>query len=186
MLIKLLHDQDGHIEGRHSDGAHEHSAEGLKLRNSRGEEWLTRCDGQLFLYATRDAASTPAVEAIAASVTELLVARCTGELPTGPYAATAWIGWPAPSEKTLVQKFPLDTPENVKAALARGKPYLKVLAGLRQKHVEALFTTLPQRMKELRKRIVADIDGSEELRNRLHPALLDACRSIAWHPWTIV
>ncbi len=183
-LSKLLHDQDGHVDAHSLHGEAEDAqrppGDGLKVRNAKGDTWLTYCDGQLFLE--RDA-GVPAVQhaadAVADSVFELLLAWQRRELPAGPYAATQRVPFPHPEAPTLVEKFPATMPEpefeRLWASLAW---YARVpwMSGLQRQHVRALFAALPQIMTEFRANVAA---AETSATVRLSPGYVAAYRQVA-------
>jgi len=164
-LSKLLHDQDGHVDlqslhaGPAEVHAHAHDGIGLPVVNALGERWETFCDGQLFLNRSKtDPAVCQAVEAVADSVVELLLAWKQRVQPTGAYSATRRVPFPDPLAPTLIDKFPADMPAGDLQRLWQSIAWFaKVpwLAGLRQDHLVALFRELPALMAEFRGHITA-------------------------------
>jgi subtilisin family serine protease len=179
-LSKLLHDQDGHIDGFHGEG---HSlttgpAEGLAVCNARGDRWSTRCDGQLFVVNSgpNPLLDLP-VEAVRLSVTELLRAYVLGEIPEGVYAATRLVPFPDPDKPGLTDKFPASAPSARIAKLLESiKWYVKVpylSAGVEAEHIHDLFTALPDLLASFRNTVKTHA-ASPDLAPRLPKALVDA------------
>lgn len=183
-LSKLLHDQDGHVDELH--GARPHASrqgEGLPVRNARGDAWHARCDGQLFLEP--DAAGSEgveiAVEAVAASVAELLVAWKTGRVPEGTYEATRLVPFPDPGEPGLAQKFPADAPPERIAELHESMQWflkLPFFGGVRKEHLGELFAALPKLMGQLRLSVAAEAAADPEIKKRIAPGYVEAFRAI--------
>jgi len=187
-LSKLLHDQDGHVnlQSLHaaSDENDRSGGDGLHVQDSTGRSWHTRCDGQLFLDrgAAESTAVERAVDAVSASVLELLLAWQRGELPRGVYAATRLLPFPHPGGPTLVEKFPgaLPAPELDRLWRSVGW-YAKIpfIVGLESEQIRALFTALPGIMAEFRANVGTAADASPELIARLAPEYVAAYRNVA-------
>jgi len=86
-----------------SQNLHTKKEQGLRVRNSLGDIWLTRGDGNLNLYATD---SDPTVvlpkTALAESFKDVLIAWSSGEVPTGIYEATLYV--PFQDDMPLLEK----------------------------------------------------------------------------------
>ncbi len=181
-LVKVIHDQDGHVNELHSEADHSARAEGLHVVNARGEEWYTRCDGQLFLTGTTDPAVEQAVEAVAASVAELLTAYQGAPVVEGVFAATERIPWPHSAEQQLIAKFPADLDEARANALYESiQWYVRlpmISAGIRPKHIQACFKALPALMTAFRDEVAQEVDQSPAVRRRLAPKFIDAYKAI--------
>jgi hypothetical protein len=186
-LSKLLHDQDGHVDlgslhGGNSEVArHDRQGLGLPVRNAHDERWETYCDGQLFLNKSEDDAAVKwAVEAVADSVTELMLAWKRRKLPEGIYLATRHVPFPDPEAPTLIGKFPADLPEADLERLWQGIAWWakgRWFSGLRKVHLRALFEALPELMAEFRRHVEADRDHPDVA--LIHPAYVDAFARIA-------
>jgi hypothetical protein len=187
-LSKLLHDQDGHVGLDSLHGVVDENCrtegDGLRVQDSTGTSWSTRCDGQLFLDcgATSSPLVDRAVSAVTASVLELLLAWQLGELPPGTFAATALVPFPHPAEPRLIDKFAsaivdadLDRLWNSVAWYAK----IPWIAGLKRQHIRDLFLALPEIMSRFRATVAAVADANAELRVRVHPAYLAAYRVIS-------
>jgi subtilisin family serine protease len=177
-LSKLLHDQDGHIASFHGQGHPVTAAEGLAVRNSRGDAWATRCDGQLFASNPRPAPEVDLpVEAVRLSVTEVLRAYALDEVPKDVYAATALVPFPDPGQPGLTQKFPATaTSKQLKALEDSVKWYVKVpylSAGITAEHIATLFAALPTLLATFRDQVAADVKD-QELARRLPGPLVQA------------
>jgi hypothetical protein len=185
-LSKLLHDQDGHVDVHSIHGEnHEETREshdGLRVCDSLGDEWHTYCDGQLFLERSVDApAVRHAVDAVADSAFELLLAWKRRELPHGPYAATARVPFPHPEAPTLAAKFPADMPDADFDRLWQSVTwYAKVpwIAGMEREHVQALFAALPEIMAAFRAHVAVQ-SAEPEIASRLDAGYIEAYRRIA-------
>ncbi len=181
VLSKLLHDQDGHVATLHGDpgegsrSAAGAEAEGLPVRNARGDAWRTYCDAQLFLFpgATTSPAVRLPVEAIAASVVELVTAFKRGALPSGLFHATRLVPFPDPKAPGLAEKFsPGMGARRIKAMCDRAAWYMKlpgVGPGLEPAHVRALLEDLPELMGRLRANVASELARNPLLRTRLAP-----------------
>lgn len=186
MLSKLLHDQDGHVNSIHGQGEGRLGAtEGLRVLNSRGVEWYTRCDGQLFIIAPDPAnplVAEPA-SAVKESVLEIFRARMEKKLPDGLFRAIAHVPFPHPALAPLTEKFPAHVPDaRIGELLGTVKWYLKIpgtSANLKPQHVSALFSALPKIMGELRDAVAKDVADKPELSCRLPQAYVEAFKRIA-------
>jgi hypothetical protein len=189
-LSKLLHDQDGHadLDSLHGESEpHRHGpgggtqAPGLAVTNALGDEWQTYCDGALFLNQSKDdPAVQQAIEAVAESVVELVLAWRRKATPDNVYEATRRVPFPDPAGPTLVQKFPADMPDaDLDRLWKRLDWYMRArwLSGLEKRHLRALLHDLPDLMGRLRARVVAD--RSSELVQRLDPRYVEAFSRIA-------
>ncbi|MFO0614714.1 MAG: hypothetical protein U0414_19160 [Polyangiaceae bacterium] len=186
-LSKLIHDQDGHVDLKSVHGVSEGGRpddDGLHVRNALGEEWHTRCDGQLFLDAgsMKSPAVERAVDAVRASVLELLAALYEGELPKGVFEATKHAPFPHGDEAPLASKFSPNLPPKTLDKLWKSVSwYAKVplLAGLERSHLDDFLASLPALMVDFRANIAGAIQGDELLRARAAPGYLDGFRNIA-------
>ncbi|PZR05351.1 MAG: hypothetical protein DI536_32270 [Archangium gephyra] len=180
ILSKVLHDQDGHVTSLHG----EHSkGEGLRVTNAKGADWLTFCDGQLFLFpgaTDRDEVKQP-VLAVAASLGELVRAWKTGELPERTYAALDFVPFPHPKELGLAEKFAKWPTARIDALVKSCAFYAKVPwlgAGLKREHVVALIKALPALMKRFGENVKNACEENAELQARIPKAYLKAYQSI--------
>jgi hypothetical protein len=186
-LSKLLHDQDGHVdldslhdatEGQRSDN------DGLLVRNARGKTWHARCDGQLFLdpgSAELPAVGAP-VTAVAASVTELLLAWTRGELPKGVYRATEHVPFPHPTAPKLIEKFPANLLTAACEALHKSIAWyarLPWICGVEVDDIRRLFRALPDIMAHFRATVAAAADRDPLFATRVAPSYVAAFREIA-------
>lgn len=181
-LSKLLHDQDGHVGTLHADGD-EASAQGLPVVNARGDVFAARCDGQLFLQ--RPGRPPPAVgyavEAVARSVCELIVAWKTKAVPAGEYAAAALVPFPdLVRGPPLAAKFPAAIAERDLAALVKSVDWYAKLPwigpAIEPAHVRALFAALPDLMRQLARSV--RVTATPELRRRLPRQYIEAFEGI--------
>ncbi|WP_157522039.1 hypothetical protein [Mitsuaria sp. 7] len=166
-LSKVLHDQDGHADLLSLHGeAEPHSSDqgvphrhglGLPVVNATDVRWETFCDGQLFLNRSeRDPAVQQAVEAVADSVEELLLAWRHHQLPDGRYRATSRVPWPAPQEPTLIEKFSARmADEDLERLWGSVAWYGRIswLSGLKREHLSQLFNALPDLMAAFRRNV---------------------------------
>jgi hypothetical protein len=185
-LSKLLHDQDGHLDLGQLHGVSDEnqaSGGGLPVQDSTGVRWSTRCDGQLFLYdGAGSKAVERAIEAVSASVVEVLLAWQRGELPRGIYAATTMAPFPQPGAIKLLEKFPGNLPDADLSRLWSGiEWYSKIpwIAGLEREHIRALFSALPEIMERFRANVATTADVDPELRARVAAGYLAAYRAVA-------
>jgi hypothetical protein len=185
-LSKLLHDQDGHVDVHsiHGDAVEEHrgAEDGLLVQDSDGNSWHTYCDGQLFLERSlQSPAVDHAVDAVADSVREFLLAWQRRELPRGNYAATRRVPFPHPQAPTLTQKFPADMRnEDFDRLWESVAWYAKVpwIAGLEREHIRDLFASLPQIMASFRANVAAQATDPD-LAARIEPRYIEAYLQIA-------
>ena len=159
-LCKLVHDQDGHVDTLHGD-PHKHTgAEGLRVTNARGDDWVTRCDNQLFIARVKDPAIEQPVAAVAASCDELLGAYLHGEVVTGEFAALERVPFPHPAIESFCAKFTPRIDSGALDALVRSVAwYSKIpLSGARItcEVVLEYFAALPAIMKQFRADVAAD------------------------------
>jgi len=187
-LSKLLHDQDGHVDLQSLHGVVDENQrpanDGLLVQDSTDATWRTRCDGQLFLdtAATQSPAIERAVAAVAASVSEFLLAWKRREIPVGVYAATQLVPFPHPDAPTLVQKFPADLSDAALDSLWRSVAwYAKIpwLVDLKREHVRDLLTSLPQIMADFRAHVAAAVSADADIAARIAPSYIAAYRQIA-------
>lgn len=181
-LVKVIHDQDGHVHEMHGQVDHRQSTEGLHVVNARGDEWYTRCDGQLFLTGETAPAVKQAVEAVATSVAELLSAYQGAPLVEGVFAATERIPWPHPDEPPLISKFPADLDAAGAQKLTESIEWYvrlpKISAGIREEHIQACFKVLPALMTAFRDEIAREVDQTPAVRRRLAPKFIEAYKAI--------
>jgi hypothetical protein len=190
-LSKLLHDQDGHadlatLHGEHEPHAgstphpHRHGV-GLPVLNARDESWETFCDGQLFLNRSEhDPAVCHAVEAVADSVEELVMAWKQGVLPGRSYKANSRVPFVDPAAPTLIQKFPAQMlEEDIERLWKSIDWYGKIpwLTGLKREHLRLLFAALPELMEALRSRVRSERHGPEAA--YLDPGYVGAFATVA-------
>jgi hypothetical protein len=163
-LSKLLHDQDGHRDTSHIDGEHRDERDGLQVRNSNGQEWWTRCDGQLFIDTkTESPRIRQPIEAVKQSVLEVFRARHTQSFPKGVFAATKFVPFPHLSEPALSVKFDSKDVPQIKKWVDSVKWYQ---LGVNVKNVTMLFEALPVLMERFRYEVKGD---STKFANRLPP-----------------
>jgi hypothetical protein len=181
-LVKLIHDQDGHIRELHSEADHSKHKGGLHVTNAQGAEWRARCDGQLFLTGTKDPAVEHAVEAVAASVEELLRVYSGEPAVEGVFAATRWLPWPHPDEQPLIEKFPADLSDARAEKLFEGiRWYVKlpaIGADITPRDIQACYKELPKLMKAFRDEIKQQALQSPDLLRRLTPEFVKAYKAI--------
>ncbi|WP_437854504.1 hypothetical protein [Sorangium sp. So ce363] len=180
-LVKLVHDQDGHVGELHGQVDHRAGGRGLRVVNARGDDWYTRCDGQLFLVGTRDRAVEQAAQAVAASVEDLLRVYKGATVTEGVFEATKRIPWPHPEERPLIEKFPANLDDATAEELCDGiRWYVKlpaVGAGIRPQDVQACCSALPSLMQAFR-HDVAEQAASNPLVRRLAPAFIEGYKAI--------
>lgn len=184
---KLLHDQDGHVdlESLHG-GSHEHGRpveDGLRVCNAKGESWYARCDGQLFLEQSTGLFDgvQHAVNAVAASVRELLVAWKLRQLPQGAYEATTMVPFPHPQERPLVTKFPGGLgAEELERLWKVVDWYQKLpwLTELKRTHLSIFLVDLPSLMDRFRASVTSDVIEHAPRVARLAPAYVEAFKQI--------
>lgn len=185
-LSKLIHDQDGHVGTLHgaADEATRGATDGLHVRNARGDEWYTRCDGQLFMDGC--AVGSPRVdlpvEAVSRSVLELLVAWKRGDLPAGLYGATELVPFPHPDAPTLVSKFPGTISDgDLKALVDSVAWYTKLpwpAPALSGDHIRALFQALPGLMDQFRASVAKDAASAPDAIARMDPRYVQAFKTL--------
>lgn len=200
-LSKLLHDNDGHHgDNFHADGEPVDPHQGLRVTNSLGDDWRTRCDGQLFISPwEREGIRPKAIDdqpievrlpatAVRASVAELLEANTTKTMPAGTFAATMFVPFPFPDEPKLTEKFPADMHSAQKARFEKlvGSvkwytriPQLLGGPGLVAKDVRLLFEALPDLMEEFRQGVTDDLSADPTLTERLPEAYIEGMRKLS-------
>lgn len=188
LLSKVLHDQDGHVDGVHAHGEDPQSeSEGLPVRNSNDCEWKTRCDGQLFLVANKATTRQilEPVAAVAASLREVFDAQVEQAGPVGVYRALRYVPFPHPNAPTLSEKFRDMSPARIEALLKSFKWYLKLPflapftdAVLNEKNLTTLFQALPLLMERFRASVRKEYMGSDELQRRLPQQYVEAFSNI--------
>ena len=154
-LSKLLHDQDGHRNTDHSAGEVRPEEDGLRVTNTHGDSWWTRCDGQLFINAGESSLWVrKPIDAVKESVKELLEAK-KGNMPTGVFRATKLVPFPHPKEVKFTDKFSPTATEKIKKWISSATFYE---VGVNEKNVKQLFSDLPGLMKKFRESISSDIE----------------------------
>jgi hypothetical protein len=181
-LIKLIHDQDGHVNEIHGQQEHLNAAEGLHVINSRGDEFRTRCDGQLFLTGPSEPAVEHAVEAVADSIGELLDVYNGAPGPEGVFAATTRIPWAHPQERALIEKFPANLDDAAATRLYDSIRWYVALpglgAGIRPHHIQACWRELPAMMPAFRDFVTRQAAANPDITRRLAPALVQGYENI--------
>ncbi len=184
-LSKLLHDQDGHVKSLHGEGENARpDSDGLRVKNAVGQEWYTKCDGQLFLGGKTDslAVSIP-VKAVTESVKELLVAWKDGVLPEEEYAATQYVAFPHPEAPKLIEKFPANmSAARLEELYKSGSWFSKIPwigPEMTRDSVRALLAELPELMRQFRENVAKSIEGDDELKRRLAPEYVSAFEAIS-------
>jgi hypothetical protein len=181
-LVKLIHDQDGHVKELHSEANHSKNKGGLHVTNAQGAQWRARCDGQLFLTGTKDPAVEQAVEAVAASVEELLRVYKGEPAVEGVFAATRWLPWPHSDELPLIEKFPADVSDARAEALFESiRWYVKlpaIGADIKPEDIQACYKALPKLMQAFRSEIKQQALQSPDLVRRLAPEFVKAYKAI--------
>jgi hypothetical protein len=182
-LSKVLHDQDGHVNTNHSGGEKYLADEGLRVRNTLGAEWYTRCDGQLFIVKpTHELLIQQPVQAVAMSLIELFTARRDRVIPKGTYQALLHVPFPHSDAPSLCDKFSPNMPAQQFDALIESLTwYVKVRwigPGVDKDNVHALFTALPDLMQEFRHSVKTAYDSDPELQKRLPTDYVKAYQSI--------
>jgi hypothetical protein len=181
-LSKVLHDQDGHVEHFHDQGEDPLDAkEGLRVLNARGQDWSTRCDGQLFLVKRKaaDPLINEPVSAVEASLREVFQAR--EQPPAGEYAALKYVPFPHPEEPALSAKFSNTSNDYLTELLESFKWYTKlpfVEASLDANNIRSLFLALPELMRKFGESVAADYARDPELQKRLPKAYVEAFKNI--------
>ncbi len=169
LLAILLHDN----EGRDLRTGHER---GLLVRNSLGHVWTTRSDQYMRVDDDRyDPVFTMPLTALKRSFQELLIAARTGRLPSGEYAATAYV--PFAIDVPLARKFSPErhggTADDVIHALRSTlPPYLRVLSS--KADLRRLLRQMPEIFTRFQNGIAADLQADPELSRRLPSHYIDA------------
>lgn len=182
-LSKVLHDQDGHVKTNHADGEQLSVDEGLRVRNSLGIEWSTRCDGQLFIVNSEDECLIKEpTQAVAASLIELFTARRDQLLPVGIYQALPHVPFSHPDAPTLSEKFGVNMSSSQFDALVESISwYVKIPwigSGVGADEVRALFSALPELMKTFGQSVKKAYESNAELQKRLPKEYVQAYQSI--------
>lgn len=183
-LSKVLHDQDGHVDTLHAQGEQAlKPSEGLRVKNSLGTEWSTRCDGQLFLVPrnANDPLITEPVAAVEASLREVFAAH-EGHAPDGVYEALKHVPFPHPDSQSLSKKFADTSTERITRLLKGFRWYTKlpfIEASLDETNVASLFRDLPKLMQGFRESVAMDYETSADLQKRLPKEYVEAFKAIA-------
>lgn len=178
ILSKILHDNDSSSTSIDSMG--------LRVQNSRGDSWSARGDGDLYRGSGEDYESQTYIkvplEAVEASVKELVKTLERGELPRDIYAAARLVPFADPNGLKLTEKFkPSDENlilvdkqlEGITGALAR-------TAGLNRDIATKFYNALPTLMEKFRADVAADLASPEgqELKKRLPAEYIKAYLSV--------
>jgi hypothetical protein len=173
-LAKVIHDRDGEIR---VSGEH-----GLRVSNARGDRWLTRCDAQLFWKNTMEHPSIHIpVQALAASLGEILDAYENGRAVDGFYAATEYVPFPAADERRLIELFPSTMPEAEYDRIMQQMAFyarIKAFSGVDKSVLKNLTASLPGIMQNFRHAVQHEILRDPNLSLRLPRDYLDAYQMI--------
>jgi hypothetical protein len=173
-LAKVIHDRDGEIR---LSGEH-----GMQVSNARGDLWLTRCDAQLFWKnSMEDPSIQIPVQAVAASVGEILDAYENGEQVEGVYAATAYVPFPAAAERRLIELFPSTMADAEYDRIMKQMAFytqIKAFSGVDKAVLKTLTASLPGIMQNFRDAVQQEILRDPNLSLRLPHAYLDAYQMI--------
>jgi subtilisin family serine protease len=181
-LSKLLHDQEGHATTLHGQGHALNEGDGMAVTNSLGQEWLARCDGQLFVeHQDHDLALAAPIEAVRRSMVELFRAHLDGAMPAGIYQALELVPFPHPTAPGLADKFAAMGDAQRADLLDAVRWYVKIpyiRATLTDDHLRALTGALPALMSEFRAGIARDVATVPELSARMPGPLVEAFRTL--------
>lgn len=182
-LSKVLHDQDGHVSTTHASGERLGDDEGLRVKNSHGIEWYTRCDGQLFIVKPGDdpLVDQP-IQAVKESLVELFTARHERRMPDGEFNALHHAPFPHPDASGLSAKFKPDMPTKQFDALMDSVSwYIKIpwiSSGVDAGEVHSLFEAIPELMGKLRHSVVETYGAESMLQQRLPEPYVQAFQAI--------
>jgi len=177
-LSKVLHDQDGHVDGIHA--VDENQSDGLAVENAKADRWRTFCDGQLFLFpgSSKEPAVRNAVSAVASSVVELVAAWKEGVVPDQTFGATAFVPFPDPAGKGIAEKFARVDLDAIFKSAAWYQKVPWIGPDLKVQHLRDLVAALPELMERFRNNVVADVARDPAIARRLSPPYVAAFRSI--------
>jgi hypothetical protein len=169
-LAKVIHDRDGEVR---VSGEH-----GLRVSNARGDRWLTRCDSQLFWKnSLEDPSIQIPVQAVAASVLEVLDAYENGTTVSGVYAATEYVPFPSADERRLIELLPSNIPDSEYDTIMQQMAFyarIKAFSGVDRTVLKSLTASLPGIMQNFRNDVQQEILRDPLLTQRLPAAYLDA------------
>lgn len=186
ILAKVIHDNDPcvykpGIENvcRGEPGTHlEHGV--LKVENARHDKWTTRADGDL--YRGSDGSEIHVripIQAVEASVKEVLRAYASGMMPEGVFAATEFVPFVRRDEIPLSDGFGhafsiVETSNLLNSVGLLGSKAGRITTGLVDSNRTLdYFKALPEIMKTFREDVKKDIQTNPALTERLPPAYLD-------------
>ncbi len=173
-LAKVVHDRDGEVR---VSGEH-----GLNVSNARGDRWLTRCDSQLFWSnSLGDPSISIPVQAVAASVREILDAYENGKVVTGVYAAAEFVPYPAAAERRLIDLFPSTMSEAEYDKIMKQMAFytrIKIFSGVDKSVLKNFTSSLPRIMQNFRNDVQQEILRNTVLSQRLPEAYLNAYQMI--------
>lgn len=152
----------------------------LQVSNSRGDNWGARSDGDLYRESEESEIHIRLpIEAVAASIKEVLQSFETGQAPDGVYEATHYAPFVSANEADLASGFQRDFSdqeiENILASAGLlGSSKGRMATGLNDAaRTRLYFQSLPTIMKNFREDVKNDIASDPKLKLRLPEAYLN-------------
>ncbi|MBC7658499.1 MAG: hypothetical protein H7249_02195 [Chitinophagaceae bacterium] len=172
-LAKLMHDHDHLLKDSHGPG--------LAVKNTRGDQWHTRCDGELFVLATAQSPQVAIpIESVARSVKELMTAYREGQTPIGLYSATELVPFLDTTETALVDVFKPDIPHDQIIAWLKSLGILYkagIFYDLNESMARTFFAALPGIMDNFRAEVTKEAQDPE-IAKRLPDAYIKGFETI--------
>ncbi len=169
LLGLMFHDSEGFSWDRNELG--------LRVGNSRGDQWTTHTDNSLFSGNTEEQFVQLPIRAVAISIREVLSAYYFGNKKVGEFEAIEYV--PFSVESSFAQKYLTDFgPTKDVARWLRGVLAFPTNLILTNRNVVKLLEELPQVMERFRADIRADIVHKSELVNRLPRVYVESYQEI--------
>ena len=160
-LGMILHDFEG------KDASFQE--QGLVVKNSLQHTWTTRSDSFMNVCAKdSDSHIQMPLNAVTASVSEILITLETGELPNGTFAATWYV--PFPDDQGILNKWQsLLKQKDANTSIRKMRKHLpKPLEWIvKTRYIRRMIKNLPIILKDFNKRVQADLNRNPQLKERL-------------------
>lgn len=173
LLSLIIHDH----ESRNLRSGQE---EGLRVKNSMGDLWMTRGDGDLHTNVDEnDVGFLMPMMAVKESFKEVLLAWQTGEVPDGIYSATKYV--PFHDDVPMIIKFSPEYQKMKKREMIRliysAIPFLKGF-WFQKSDVERMLSSLDKIFSEFQFDVAKEIHNNSELHKRLPIAYQEAYKKV--------
>jgi len=169
VLTMILHDNE-------SRSLHTGIEEGFRVKNSRGDVWLTRGDQHLHTASDmNDSGFTFPLTALKESFKEIMIAWQTGQEPDGTFAAAPYV--PFQDDVPLVEKlspqYQQMKQQQILDVLYNAYPFFEQLI-FRQSDFQKMLDHLPNIFIKFRSDVAHDIQTRPDIQKRLPKEYLNA------------